>query len=106
MRRFLSSACFTFGSIWAAAGILKAVFGVRLTLPLLPPLGLEHVAVIPSLVTGLVLFAIGAVLGRAATTRDGLKLDDASLEPAAVLAEPLPLVATPVRPSARQPNER
>jgi hypothetical protein len=105
MRRFLSSACFTFGSIWAAAGILKAVFGVRLTLPLLPPLGLEQVAVIPSLVIGLVLFAAGAVLGRAASTRDARKLD-ASLEPAAVLGDPLPLVATPVRASMRQPNEQ
>jgi len=105
MRRFLSSACFTFGSIWAAAGILKLVFGVRLTLPLLPPLGLEQVAVIPSLVTGLVLFATGAVLGRAASALDGRQLD-VSLEPAALLGEQLPLVATPVRPSTRQPNER
>jgi hypothetical protein len=101
MRRFASSACFTFGSVWAAAGILKLLFGVRLTLPLLPPLGLGQVAVIPSLITGLVLFSIGAVLGRGANASDGLTLNDVSLEPETLLGEGATPATTPVRPSAR-----
>ena len=75
MRRFLSLTCFTLGTLWAAAGVLKLLFGVRMTLPILPPFGLERVAVVPSVLTGLVLFAIGAVLGREASATDERALD-------------------------------
>jgi hypothetical protein len=50
MRKFvrtrlaLAKICFGLGSIWTAAGVLKLIFGVRVTLPLLPPLDLERVS--------------------------------------------------------------
>jgi hypothetical protein len=106
MRRFLSSACFSLGTVWAAAGILKLLFGVRLTLPLLPPFGLEQIAIVPSLLTGLVLFAIGALLGRAVDAPGARMSDDTSLETDALLREPFAPVTTSIRPSIRQPNER
>ena len=106
MRRFLSSACFIIGTVWAAAGILKILFGVRLTLPLLPPFGLEQVAIAPSLVTGLILFAIGAVLGRGANVADRRIFDSEALESEALLGEPSVPVAKAARPSTRQPHVR
>jgi hypothetical protein len=66
MRRVMSSACFTLGIVWATAGAFKLLFGVTLTLALLPPLGLERVAVVPSVAIGLVLFAVGALLEKGA----------------------------------------
>lgn len=106
MRRFLSLACFTLGTLWAAAGVLRFLFGVRMTLPILPPFGLERVVVVPSVVTGLVLFAIGAVLGRQASIAEKRAGTDATLAPSTLLDEPSPFVVTPVRPPSRQPNER
>ena len=70
MRRHLSSACFSIGTLWAAAGVMKMVFGAHVTVPFLPPFGLEHVAILPAMITGLVWFGIGAVAGRGAPRED------------------------------------
>lgn len=68
MRRFMSAVCFALGVVWTTAGAFKLLFGVQLTLPLLPPLGLERVAVAPSLAIGLALFAVGALLAKGANS--------------------------------------
>ena len=80
MRRFISSACFALGVVWTTAGAFKLLFGVQLTLPLLPPLGLERVAVAPSLAIGLALFVVGALLAkRANSVREASPVDVASI---------------------------
>lgn len=66
-RQVLAKASFGLGTVWGVAGAFKILFGVRLTLPLLPPLGLEHVAAFPALGAALGFFALGAVLGRVST---------------------------------------
>jgi len=43
------------------------LFGVRLALPILPPLGLERVAAWPSIAVAALLFGLGAWLGRASS---------------------------------------
>jgi hypothetical protein len=65
-RRALSSAVFGVGSVWAVAGVFKLLFGTQLTLPILPPLGLERVAPWPSIGVAIGLFALGGWLGRSA----------------------------------------
>jgi len=52
------------GAVWTGAGILRWFFGTRITLLLFPPVGLEDVDVAKSLVIGVVLIAVGGVLGR------------------------------------------
>jgi|KBSMisStaDraftv2_1062788.scaffolds.fasta_scaffold1464169_2 hypothetical protein len=106
MRRFLSSACFVVGTVWSAAGVLKFLFGIRLTLPVLPPLGLEQVAVGRSIAIGLALFAFGAVLARARRQPETAGLEDSTREVDHLLDAPIvPMVPT-AQPSARQPNQR
>lgn len=70
LRSIVSGACFGLGAIWAGAGALKMLFGVAISLPLLPPLGLERVDVTRSLIIALVWFAVGAAVGRYAPVRD------------------------------------
>ena len=50
-RKVLSNVCFALSSIWGVAGVCKLLFGVRMTLIFLPPLGLERAAVLPALAT-------------------------------------------------------
>lgn len=63
-RKSIAGACFFLGSIWAAAGVFKMLFGVRITLSLLPPLGLERVDPLPALAVGLGFCVLGAWLER------------------------------------------
>lgn len=63
-RRAVSGACFALGSLWAGAGVLKLLFGVRITLPIFPPLDLDRVLVVPAIGIGLGLAILGAWLGR------------------------------------------
>jgi ATP-dependent Clp protease ATP-binding subunit ClpC len=55
---------FAFGTVWAAAGAMKLIFGIAISFPLLPPFGLENINAARSLAIGVILFAIGAVLRR------------------------------------------
>jgi hypothetical protein len=64
---FVAKASSALGTIWTAAGVLKLVFGVRVTLPLFPPIDLERVAEWPSILVGLALVFVGAWLRRSAT---------------------------------------
>ena len=73
VRTIVAKSSEVLGTIWAAAGALKLIFGVRITLPLFPPLDLQQVAVWPSLGIGLALVFLGAWLRRTSadnTTRD------------------------------------
>jgi hypothetical protein len=106
MRRFLSSACFILGTVWSAAGVLKLLFGTRITLPILPPLGFEQIAVARSITIGLASFAFGAVLGRARRQLETADLADPTRERDRLLEVPIIPVASAARPSARQPNKR
>ena len=63
-RKVLANVAFGLGVIWAVAGAFALLFGTQLTFPLLPPLGLDRVAPISSLVVAVGLFLIGAYLGR------------------------------------------
>lgn len=64
LRSLVGKACFGLGTIWAAAGVLKLIFGIRATLIFFPPLDLERVSAWPSLATGLALVFTGACLER------------------------------------------
>jgi hypothetical protein len=66
----LAGACFALSSVWAVAGAFKIIFGVRITFPLLPPLDLDHVAPVPSLLVAFALMILGAWLGRTAIRTD------------------------------------
>jgi hypothetical protein len=63
-RLALGKVSFGLGSIWTAAGVLKLVFGIRITFPLFPPLDLERVSPGPTIAIGLILVFIGAWLER------------------------------------------
>lgn len=63
-RKAIAGGCFFLGSLWAAAGVFKMLFGVRITLSLLPPLGLERVDPLPSLVAAFGFCVLGAWLER------------------------------------------
>ena len=63
-RQVLAKISFGLGTVWGVAGAFKLLFGVKLTLPLLPPLGLDQVQAIPALATALALFVLGGYLGR------------------------------------------
>ncbi len=69
-RQVLAKICFGLGSVWGVAGAFKLVFGVRLTFPLLPPLGLEQVAAVPAIGAAFALFVFGAYFGRVPTEND------------------------------------
>ena len=64
LRILLGKTAEVLGTIWTAAGALKLIFGVRITLPLFPPLDLQQVSVWPSLGIGLALVFLGAWLRR------------------------------------------
>ena len=63
-RKVLANVAFGLGVIWGVAGAFALPFGTQLTFPLLPPLGLDRVAPIPSLAVAVGLLLIGAYLGR------------------------------------------
>lgn len=65
-RAAFGGACHALGGIWTVAGVLRLIFGVRVTFPLLPPVDLEQVDPILALAVGAVLIAAGAWLGRSA----------------------------------------
>jgi hypothetical protein len=110
----LSSTFFGLGSVWAVAGAFKLLFGVRLTFPLLPPIGLERVSPLPSLAVAAGCFALAAWLGRlsrsgsaaisdnalASTTTELLSSTAESME------RPLSHGTPPSEYIRRQPNER
>jgi len=64
LRTKLAGACHALGAVWAVAAVLRLVFGVAVTFPLLPPLDLERVQVLPAFAASLGLFLVGALLGR------------------------------------------
>jgi hypothetical protein len=64
-RKVFANIAFGLGVIWGVAGAFALLFGTQLTFPLLPPLGLERVAPIPSLAVAVGLLLLGAYLGRA-----------------------------------------
>jgi hypothetical protein len=70
IRRAIASVCHTLGVVWAAAGALRLIFGVRITFPLFPPIDLARVAVAPSLAIALLFLAAGAWLRRSALARE------------------------------------
>ena len=106
MRRFFSSACFVLGTVWSAAGTLKLLFGVRVTLPLLPPLGLEQVSVAPSIAIGLAFFATAAILARVPRRTEAADLLDSTLEPHRLVDGAGVPVVSAARASVRQPDKR
>jgi hypothetical protein len=63
-RAILAGTCTGLGTLWAAAGVLKLIFGTRITLILFPPLDLERVAAWPAVAIGLLLVFLGAWLQR------------------------------------------
>lgn len=63
-RKAIAGGCFFLGSIWAAAGAFKLIFGVRITFSLLPPLGLERVNPLLALVVAFGFCVLGAWLER------------------------------------------
>jgi hypothetical protein len=64
LRTTLAGACHAVGAVWAVAALLRLVFGVAVTFPLLPPLDLERVRVLPAFAASLGLFMVGAIIGR------------------------------------------
>jgi hypothetical protein len=69
-RKTLSAVCFSLSSVWGVAAVCKLMFGVQVAIFFLPPLGLERVAVVPSLVVAAVLLFTGAWLGRSRASAD------------------------------------
>lgn len=70
-RASLGGACHALGGVWLVAGVLRLVFGVAVTFPLLPPVDLERVSAGLALAVGGALVAAGAWLGRAARRSAG-----------------------------------
>lgn len=66
LRGVLAKSCFALGSVWTVAGVLKLIFGVRITLLLFPPLDLDRVSPAPAIAIGLLLVFVGAWLERRA----------------------------------------
>jgi hypothetical protein len=67
IRAILAGACTGLGTLWTAAGVLKLIFGIRVTFPIFPPIDLERVAAWPAVATGLLLVFLGAWLQRVST---------------------------------------
>ena len=55
----ISSVCFGISFLWAAAFLLKDVFGVRVTVPILPPIDLAQVDQTTALIFTVVFAALG-----------------------------------------------
>jgi hypothetical protein len=64
IRAGLAHVCFALGNVWAVAGACRLIFGIKITLPILPPLGLEGVHGWWALAVSLGLFTAAAWLGR------------------------------------------
>jgi hypothetical protein len=104
----LAKAAFGLGTVWGVAGAFKLIFGVQLTLVFLPPLGLEKVAPISSLVVACGCFGVAAYFGRGARVRDTVGLAQAVFpsgpavplppHPDMVAATPRAPTPIPVRP--------
>ena len=60
----VAKSCFGLGSVWTAAGVLKLIFGTRITLFLVPPLDLERVSPAPAIAIGLFLVFVAAWIER------------------------------------------
>jgi len=91
VRALVTKSCFALGSIWTAAGVLKLIFGVRITFPLFPPIDLERVASGPAITTGLILVFLSAWFERldaAAVARDTHSL--AAHDRSSMLGQPVP----------------
>ena len=61
----VSALSFALGGLWLLAGTLRLVFGVRITLALVPPLALERIDVPAAFGMALGFTLLGALLGRA-----------------------------------------
>ncbi|HET7552487.1 MAG TPA: hypothetical protein VFK04_14450 [Gemmatimonadaceae bacterium] len=112
-RKVLADCSYFLGSVWGAAGALKLIFGVRITFPLFPPIGLERVSPGPAIAVALGLFALGAWLGRgteaAADRREIQSLEpshEAQLGAGGVVATPASSAARAAAPATRSPSAR
>lgn len=101
----LSNACFALGSVWGIAGACKLAFGIRITLPILPPLDLERVDGWWSLAVALVLFLAAGWFGRRAAPVGVTTALGAGGTRAALPEPPLQPLASPATPAA-EPLER
>jgi hypothetical protein len=68
-RDVLAGCCFALSAVWAAAGALKLVFGVRITFVILPPLDLTQIAPARAFWVAVGWMVLGALLGRAGRRR-------------------------------------
>lgn len=88
LRATIAGACHAVGAVWAVAAVLRLIFGVAVTFPLLPPLDLARVHVVPAFAVALGLFALGALVGRhraeVMTSEGGPPSDRSLAEPPAV----------------------
>jgi len=87
LRSGISGFCHTLGAVWAVAALLRLVFGVAVTFPLLPPLDLVRVHVVPAFAASLALFLVGALIGR--VRPEELLQHESSHRPALREADPL-----------------
>jgi hypothetical protein len=110
LRRVLSSACFAISSVWAAAGVLKLIFGVRITFPIFPPIDLDRVAAVPAIGVALGLAVVGALVGRASLPSperepQGIGAVDPQLLPLSAIPTSSPAEVRPPTPvSTRRPS--
>jgi hypothetical protein len=71
VRASLGGACHALGGVWLVAGVLRLIFGVAVTFPLLPPVDLQRVVPGVALAVGGAFVAIGAWLTRSARASAG-----------------------------------
>ncbi|MGH7714014.1 MAG: hypothetical protein ACREOG_22230 [Gemmatimonadaceae bacterium] len=89
-RASIAGACHALGGVWMIAGLLRAFFGVAVTVPFLPPVDLARVAVGPSLLIGGALILFGAWMGRGARRATAAARELAAADRDAALAPPSP----------------
>ena len=70
-RDVLAGSCFALSAVWAVTGALKLVFGVRITLVILPPLDLAQIVPMRAFGVAVGWMLLGALLGRAGRLRAG-----------------------------------
>jgi hypothetical protein len=102
IRTIVVRACTGLGTLWLAAGVLKLIFGVEVTLPIFPPIDLDRVATWPAVAVGLSLVFVGAWLQRisSASTEDvlrGFAEDDVPLLREGDVADQLRIIHPDVR---------
>jgi hypothetical protein len=107
-RKTISGICFSLSSVWGIAAFCKLAFGVQVAIFFLPPLGLERVAVLPSMAVTAGLLFIGARLGRNRESHDvssgvDVPASQTTSEPAALSA---PAPDWPIESPARAPVAR